>query len=43
MHSPREHKKTSSGMQPGSAEEHNGSGEILYFMLVLPSSTLGAL
>ena len=42
MYSPREHKRTNSGMQPGNAGEHNKSGETLYFKLALPSSTLVA-
>ena len=40
MYSPREHKRTNNGTQPGNAGEHNGSGETLYFKLVFPSSTL---
>ena len=34
--------RISSGMQPRNAGEHNGSGEILYIKLALPSSTLVA-
>ena len=42
VYSLREHKRTSSGMQPKNAGEYNGSGETLYFKLALPSSTLVA-
>ena len=42
MYSPREHKRTNSGTQPENTGEHNGSGEILYFKLALPSSVLVA-
>ena len=42
VYSPREHKRTSSGTQPGNARKHNGSRETLYFKLALPSNTLVA-
>ena len=39
---PREHKRSSSGMQLGNAGEHNGSEETLYFKLALLPNTLVA-
>ena len=40
MYSPRVHKRTSSGTQPESAGEYNGSEDTLYFKLAFPSSSL---